>query len=127
VNVAASRAWRSGRVVLRLLAFAVAALLVVAGVASCDRFGAITVRNNTTVLLHFYVVGTDGAKFPLVSTVASGASGAVIYGGNFNNGSLITRNGCTVGDLVALDPTGREVARKAPPLCANDTWTVNST
>jgi hypothetical protein len=113
------------RIWLRALLVALIASVALA-VASCDRFVGIAVHNNTTVPLHFYVGGVNGAAYPLTAQVPPGDTFNVISRGDFDPGSLITRKGCTVGDLVALDPTGREVARKAPPLCADDTWTVVS-
>ena len=41
----------------------------------------------------------------------------------------ITRSGlpeCTTADLVAVDEAGREVARRTPPLCWGDVWTIES-
>ena len=34
---------------------------------------------------------------------------------------------CTAFDVVALDLTGTEIARHAPPLCTGDVWTIEPT
>jgi hypothetical protein len=34
------------------------------------------------------------------------------------------RDGCTVGDLVARRPDGREIARHDGPVCVGDVWII---
>ena len=51
---------------------------------------------------------------------------AVLSGSAIGPESLATKNGCTTGDLVALDPDGNEVARHSAPLCVDDLWVIES-
>jgi hypothetical protein len=93
-------------------------------VAACEggAFANIGVENDTGVPLHFYLNMVNGGRRDYPLTLQPGARGPLIT--SFSSTSLETRNGCTVGDLVALNPQGREIARRKPPLCVNEIWTV---
>jgi hypothetical protein len=84
---------------------------------------AIVVRNNTTVPVHLSVVLSDGTLFDMHTVVAPGA--AFLLHADIPGGKMMP-DGCTVGDLIAYDPSGREIARRPPPLCVrkNDVWTI---
>lgn len=71
----------------------------------------------------FKVFG-DGEWLELPPTLAPGRSEAILYGSELIEPSRVTVNGCTEGDLVALAPDGREVARHSPPLCDGDAWVI---
>ncbi|HEY4189570.1 MAG TPA: hypothetical protein VGM28_04040 [Candidatus Limnocylindrales bacterium] len=36
------------------------------------------------------------------------------------------RDGCSDGTLLAIGPSGQEVARREAPICAGDTWTIGA-
>jgi hypothetical protein len=86
------------------VARAVTPALLMLAVVACDDFEGINALNHTNVVLHFYVIGVNGAQVPLRLRVSPGGTGPIIDHGMFGSSSSITRDGCTVGDLVALDP-----------------------
>lgn len=86
---------------------------------------AVWVTNNTQVTLHFTIIRPGGEPWDLSARIPAGQTGAVFTSGNLGPGGLGV-NGCTVGDLIAYDPSGREVVRHSPPLCVRDKWTIGS-
>ena len=97
-------------------------------VLACDPSidDAVWVENETASDLQFRLITTEGEPFDLSVRVDAGEGGWVLSGGQLGTGSGLTVNGCTVGDLIALDPEGREVARHPPPLCADGVWTIGT-
>jgi len=86
----------------------------------------VRVQNNTNLTLHFKIIKVDGKLFDLYEQVAPGGRLNLLSGGQLaaDEGLMVDR--CTVGDVIAYDPSGREVARHPPPLCArtHDVWTI---
>lgn len=110
---------------LRGVRWLAVAALVVAFTGCFDdsrRLDEVWVRNNTDVTLHFTIVLADGRPFDMTYEVSPGETIGLIPGGSGNLGD----DGCTAGDLIAYDPSGREVARHAPGLCARtrDLWRI---
>jgi hypothetical protein len=97
-------------------------------IASCDWgvFGnGVVVQNDTSTPLTFELVGSDGKLRVLVRyPLRPGLMTSLLSRAQLGRYSLLTRDGCTFSDVVARDPDGNEVARRAPPLCEGDTWTV---
>jgi hypothetical protein len=48
----------------------------------------------------------------------------LLSGSQLSPGAGLAVDFCTAGDLIALDPSGREIARHPPPLCAGSTWVI---
>ena len=86
-------------------------------------FRYVTVQNSTSQELRFEVVGEDGRVHALGS-VKAGARGVLLSTTQLGEFSVITRDGCTVGEVVAFDTLGDEVARHSRPLCADDHWEI---
>ena len=84
---------------------------------------AITASNQTDETLEFRVFG-GGEWWDLPLTLPPGQSGSVLGGALLGEPTSVTVDGCTEGDLIALTPDGREVARHPPPLCKGDNWVV---
>jgi hypothetical protein len=85
----------------------------------------IGVRNETEVTLHFRV-WAGNESYALAPEARPRQTEAVLSGSEIGPNSLVTKDGCTTGDLVAFDPDGNEVARHAPPLCVDDLWVIDS-
>ena len=79
----------------------------------------IEARNETDGTVHFEVEG-DGERFPLPGELGPGEGGLVISGSALGPDSLVTEDGCTTGDLIALDEEGEEIERHPPPMCDGD-------
>lgn len=84
---------------------------------------AISAKNETDEPLTFRLFA-HGESVELPTRLAPGHRGTVLSGDSLFEGSTLTVDGCTVGDLVALAPDGSEVARHAPPLCDGDHWVI---
>ena len=113
---------------VRSIAFLVCASVLVGG---CTPPGeplsnGVEAINETQETIHFKVVGDDGELFALTPEFEPGEGGLVLSGSEIGPDSLVTEDGCTTGDLVALDTTGTEVARHPPPLCDGDVFIVES-
>ena len=112
----------------RRLALILPAIVGVLLVAGCDAplGDAIGATNNTSVPLTFQVVMADGQ--PLTVTripLPPGGTAGILTGPAVTDPtSLTTRNGCTFGDILALDPAGHVVARRKPPLCNHQMWVI---
>jgi hypothetical protein len=85
----------------------------------------VQVVNETGETISFEVAA-DGERFSLPGRFEPGEGGLVISGSALGPDSLVTENGCTTGDLIALDRSGAEIARHPPPMCDGDVWVVNS-
>jgi len=83
----------------------------------------IEARNETDVTVHFEVEA-DGERYPLPGEFDPGEGSLVISGSALGPDSLVTEDGCTTGDLVALDERGEEIGRHPPPLCDGDLFVV---
>ena len=44
----------------------------------------------------------------------------------FGENSRVADDDCTRGEIVALDPEGREVARHPQPFCRDDLWVIRT-
>jgi hypothetical protein len=108
----------------------VSALLIAVLLAGCNggwfrepRSEGVFVLNQTSTTLRFAVqlpdelLRTGGFAEP-------GERGAAVTQVEGSPEGRSLRDGCLVGDLVALDLDGREVARHLGPLCLGDTWTI---
>lgn len=84
---------------------------------------AITGKNATDEVLTFRVLGETG-WLDLPAMLRPGQDDIVMDGGFLAEPTVVAVDGCTDGDLVALAPDGREVARHAPPLCGGDHWII---
>jgi hypothetical protein len=82
----------------------------------------IGVRNNTSQTLRIRVFG-DGEWFNL-ARLEPGQAELVLTGSAIGPSSRVVKNGCTVGELVAVNAAGDEVARRNPPLCVDETWVI---
>jgi hypothetical protein len=104
---------------------AVALAFTLASCSDVSRTDAVWVVNNTHVTLHFTIIKLDGKPFDLTDEVPPGELVGLLSGFQLDSDSL-GLNRCTVGDLIAYDPNGREVARHPPGLCARtkDVWTI---
>src|SRR5260221_8151089 len=121
------RSTRPGRAARTALALAAA--LAIASCGESPGFGyGIAARNETAVRLHFAVIRSDGQLLDLAgSDTAAGAQTLLLSGALLTPEEKVVANWCTVGDLIAYDANDREVARHAPPLCANkqDIWVIS--
>jgi hypothetical protein len=81
------------------------------------------VTNNTHVPLRFTIITPYGKPFDL-GQVPAGGTVPLLTGSQLGPGAGLMVDRCTVGDLIAYDPSGREVARHPPPFCARDKWTI---
>lgn len=79
--------------------------------------------NETDVTVHFEVEA-DGERYALPGEFDPGEGSLVISGSALGPDSLVTSDGCTTGDLIALDEDGEEIARHPPPLCDGDVFVV---
>ena len=82
--------------------------------------------NETEETIRFEVIGDGGQRFDLATVFEPGQGGLVIGGSAIGPDSLITEDGCTTGDLIALDARGAEIARHPPPLCDGDLFIVSA-
>ena len=96
-----------------------AGVLLIGG-CEAGRLDGIVVQNETDIELHFAVIRPDGTVYDIVDRAPPGGTAIVI--GPSDTGLI--RDRCTVGDLIALDPKGVEVARRAPPICINERWVI---
>jgi hypothetical protein len=85
----------------------------------------IEVRNETEFTLHFRVWSGD-KSYALAPEARPRQTEAVLSGSAIGPNSLVTKNGCTTGDLVAFDADGNEIARHSPPLCVDDLWVIET-
>jgi hypothetical protein len=94
--------------------------------SDAGRTDTVWVRNSTAVTLQFTIIDIDGKPFDLHTEVAPGETVALLSGGQLASDEGLMVDRCTVGDVIAYDPTGGEVARHPPPLCARaqDVWTI---
>jgi hypothetical protein len=79
--------------------------------------------NRTDETLQLVVLAA-GEEHALPAELPPGQGKLVISGSMLGPDSLVMREGCTVGDLVARGPDGHEVARHEGPLCIGDVWIV---
>jgi hypothetical protein len=84
------------------------------------------VVNNTDVTLHFTIIMADGKPFALSDMVPPGKLYGLLHGSQLSPGAGLMIDRCTAGDLIAYEPSGREVARHPPGLRARtkDVWTI---
>ncbi len=116
----------------RRLALVVAAALILAG--GCRPFpgsdpgitDGVQAVNQTQETIRFEVVGDGGKRFSLTAEFEPGEGGLVLGGSAIGPDSLVTEDGCTTGDLIALDTAGTEIARHPPPLCDGDVFLVRA-
>jgi hypothetical protein len=85
----------------------------------------VSVRNNTSLPLTFKIV-LDGQVLPVEQGVPAHDGRNVLTRDRLENGTLFTKDGCTMGDLVAFGPGGSEVARHPAPLCVGDNWVIDN-
>jgi hypothetical protein len=117
-----SKTWR-GRSAPRV-ALALVLLTVLIGCNDSHITDSVRVVNETGKVLHFEIDLVDGRSFDLVRTVPPGQTVSVMDGSQLSDGAGIMRNRCTVGELRAIDPSGRVVSRLPPPICAPSTVVV---
>jgi hypothetical protein len=94
-----------------------------------DRADTVYVQNNTDVTLHFTLILADGRPFDLPYTVAGHGTKFALLNDHLLHGvANVAVDSCTVGDLFAYGPDGREVARHGPGLCGSrgDTWVIGA-
>jgi hypothetical protein len=84
----------------------------------------IVAENRTNIALRFEVI--SGREHIPLGTIGPGERGSIISGSGLGPSSRVARDDCAVGDIIALDPGGREVARKAPPFCVGDVWVIEA-
>lgn len=85
---------------------------------------AIVIHNRTATPLTFRIIVGD-RQGDLPGPLAAGQSSPVIYFvDGIVDGPLTDSDGCTKGDVIAYDPSGREVARHPPGLCVDETWVI---
>ena len=85
----------------------------------------IGIDNTTGALLRVEVLGPGGKAFQKSATVEPGLQ-VLLLGTEVGEDGPLLKDGCTVGDAIALNMTGREVARRPPPRCMGDVWIVSS-
>jgi hypothetical protein len=106
-----------------------ACVLVITALSACEdpNFGrAVLAENHTNSSLMFETI-VDGQTYPILGNADPGERVVILAWAQFNNEhSLITEDECTIGDVVALDPEGREVARHPPPLCLDEVWVIEA-
>jgi hypothetical protein len=113
----------AGRVLVGLILAAVLLAGCNGGWFREPRHDGVFVLNQTSTTLRFAVqlpdelLRTGGFAEP-------GERGAAVTQVEGSPEGRSLRDGCLVGDLVALDLEGREVARHPGPLCLGDTWTI---
>ncbi len=109
-------------------------MLVLAGVslavAGCDfgkndGNGGIIVTNGTTSTIQIETLGDNGQTYKLGPPIAPGETSSEVGRGLLPD-SRIAQSGCMINDLVARDPQDTEVARREPPVCDHQTWTVTA-
>jgi hypothetical protein len=83
----------------------------------------IGVRNATSRTLRFAVETGDG-RIELPAVAQPGDSTLLVSGSAIGEHSRVVANGCIVGPVVAMDASGREVARNDDQLCVGEGWTV---
>ena len=113
----------------RRLALVVPALILVGGCVEIPGeplSDGIQAVNETQETIHFEVIGEGDERFRLSAEFEPGQGGLVIRGSAIGPSSLITENGCTTGDLIALDAAGKEIARHPPPMCAGYVFIVGA-
>jgi hypothetical protein len=103
--------------------FAIAVAIALIG---CDEHitDAVSVENDRPDVLRFEITLADGSNFPLVTRAQPGETVAVLSGSQLSDDAGMMRNRCTVGELRAIGPDGRVVARWPPPICATTTITA---
>ena len=108
------------------LAMAALGLLIAGCYNDAGRTDSVWVRNNTDVTLQFTIIDVEGKPFDLTDEVTPGETYGLLGGSQLSRSAGLGIDGCTVGDLIAYDPSGREVARHPPSLCARtrDAWTI---
>ena len=85
--------------------------------------GGIEAVNRTDEPLQFVVL-LPGEEHELPAELPPGQGKLVISGSMLGPDSLIVRDDCIVGDLVARGSRGQEIARHEGPLCVGDVWIV---
>lgn len=102
-------------------------LVVALAVVACEdpNLGRGIVAENRTDVPLTFVVEAGNERITLSRSVDPGERTALIGGSGLGEHSRVARNGCAIGDVVAIDPDGREVARHPPPFCVGDTWVVS--
>ena len=101
---------------------AVASLVFVACGNAFDQVGAV---NHTGEVLRMEIDPLDGRSYQL-GTINPGQSTFLVSGSALGQSRAVTRDGCTFGDVVALYPAGREVARRPPLLCVGDRLVIEA-
>lgn len=109
-----------------LLLVAVACMLAGCPDLSEPLSDGIQALNETEKTIRFEVIGDGGERFNLGTEFVPREGGLVISGSAIGPSSLVTEDGCTTGDLIALDVTGAEIARHPPPLCDGDLFIVRA-
>jgi hypothetical protein len=107
---------------VRLAAVLVVACLIVFG---CDQglTRGIYAENRTSTPLRFAVILADGDLHSIPGDVQPGDR--IDLQPDFGSESVATKDGCTVGDVIAYDADGTEVARRHPPFCFGDeVWVI---
>lgn len=112
---------------LRLVASVLVAVVVVAacqvGLTEQRDDRGVAVRNNTESILQFRTL-VEGEWYEFGSVSPGDETGVV--SNTALTDSLVGRDGCTIGVLVAFDPDGHEVARHDPGLCLGDLWQIDA-
>ena len=85
----------------------------------------IGVDNKTGAALRFEIIGPGGKPFPKSATIKPGLH-VLLLGVEVGEDGPLLKDGCTVGEVIARDLAGREIARRPPPLCLGDVWVVTS-
>ena len=97
-------------------------------VSGCGELGDnVGVENRTSARLFFEITRSDGQLVRLLPAgVGPGQRSALLAAVHFAPEAGLTRNNCTLSDVVARDADGREVARRAPPLCLGERWVIEA-
>jgi hypothetical protein len=121
-------AWIGGAAVLALVFVYLLLALVFGGWGDKGRTNGIYAQNRTDGDLTFRVlVDTGWFNVSEVAEPYLRSHSNVLVAGP----SLLDRNGCTTGPMVALAKDGREIARREAPVCLGDDgqelWVIGST
>jgi hypothetical protein len=107
----------------------VSLVLAVLALVGCTEIGeplrrAIRIDNRTGFELTF-MMHIDGAWLELGAPIGANATGNILGTlGDVSHSRVLRPDGCTIGDVVAFQDDGVEVARHPPPLCLGETWAV---
>jgi hypothetical protein len=82
--------------------------------------GSARVRNGTSTALEIRLVGPTRTRV-VSNLLAPGSSEQLI---RYGDDDFVDKLGCTVGDAIALDLAGREIARHGPGICYGTIWVV---